>query len=752
MIYVHVFFFAVIHPPPLWCFTKKVFCSEVKVKKFFILIFSLPFLLTMSNKKAKQKKNCKSKITVNANPIPSRVSVVGARMAVNAVNPNPGRVSAVGARMVHDDEKKSPESGSVLKTISYDLSRPAINIGVIGEVSCGKSTLLNSIFVNKYGNVSKRRSTMSINIYQQNTANERILSDQEINSILTKHEKQFVQNNDNQLQALKEYRFAVPATDKFGGYDTKIARYGLNFVDIPGFNDRVSNQLLLNWLRDQVYLLDVIFFIIDGERALNTESEVKLLDAVLDHIVKLGDIQLFIIFNKFDNKYDDDLKELCEQAQSVVSQHCQSRNITSYQFIPFAAEFAYIYRHLYYKQTLQGLETKQQIKLGVEEFGKKAKQMDLTKLETELISNLGGDYAQYEQQMHGFAEFNAAFEKEIVQRIEQRFGEKIRRLLNCGIGMANSVAEITASMEYGVDVARTCGPNIGRFVEPQLSAICEKFLTKMKSSDFVSFIQGIKKSLVFMEKYSPEKFWKLFYAKMMHMVANLGVIEFWQQISPMINEKVRSYIRTGFATKIKEIVVEKTANMDTLPVSKKNNPKEPVSISKLIDFVDVMAKIGSVDSHTDELVALMVEQARVSSANFDEICDIAQAMSNKMQHSRMTISALMKLMQSYKKFRTCPSLQQLEMIGGVLVHYPEIAMSFMNEFMLSKIDTTKDPEQYTAFLWIQNFIEDGRISAKSNYDLYKTKFFALPFDRRKTCTYQWQDYQKYPNIVSCLSL
>ena len=66
---------------------------------------------------------------------------------------------------------KSTYKPSLLEKVSYDLKKPALNVGVIGEVSCGKSTFLNALFVEKYGNISKKRTTMGINIYQQETSN-----------------------------------------------------------------------------------------------------------------------------------------------------------------------------------------------------------------------------------------------------------------------------------------------------------------------------------------------------------------------------------------------------------------------------------------------------------------------------------------------------------------------------------------------------------------------------------------------------
>ena len=647
------------------------------------------------------------------------------------------------------EEKEEKTTTTTLKTISYDLVKPSINIVVIGEVSCGKSTLLNAIFVEKYGNVSKRRSTMSINIYQQNLGKQNTnLGANSINQILKEHETKFIKNNDEQLKELKEYIFLVPATDRFGGYDSKKARYGLNFIDVPGFNDRVSNQLLLEWLKNNVYLFDVIFFIIDGERALNTESEVKLLDAVLDYIVQYKNMKLFIIFNKFDSAFDEELQELCDQARAVVCHHCKDRKIAEnqYHFLPFAAEFAYIYRHLFYKGTCAGLEKKQQVKLGVEEFGKAAKNMAVHELDAQLLFNLDRTkYHLYEDQMHGFKDLNRLFAHDVVDQIEQCFGEKILRLLNYAIDNAKSTEQIAELLLYASNVYKLCGARICAFVSPQFRVVCEKYLVTINPLTFLQFVQNFAdnpSTFAFIEKYCIVEVKAVFDKKMMESIKSVGAIKFFEQVSPVITDRrVYQYIKAALHHQICEIAANKAA-VETLG-------KPPFRVEKMVDFLKVMLHFGEINSECDQVMALLVAKCGANGSNIDKICETAQFVYAKIgqRFSTNTVRALITLMEHHK---TAVTLSQLDQIGGVLKHYCEYATLCMNDFILAKIENGNDLEQYDTFLMVQNLIKDGRILVSSNYELYKMQFFTLPLNRAK-CTYQWGQYQKYPNICSCLT-
>jgi GTPase SAR1 family protein len=51
-------------------------------------------------------------------------------------------------------------------TNAFNIIQPTINFGIIGCVSSGKSTLLNSLFCDTYSDMKIKRTTMIQQVYQ----------------------------------------------------------------------------------------------------------------------------------------------------------------------------------------------------------------------------------------------------------------------------------------------------------------------------------------------------------------------------------------------------------------------------------------------------------------------------------------------------------------------------------------------------------------------------------------------------------
>lgn len=52
------------------------------------------------------------------------------------------------------------------QTNAFNIIQPTINFGIIGCVSSGKSTLLNSLFCDTYSDMKIKRTTMIPQVYQ----------------------------------------------------------------------------------------------------------------------------------------------------------------------------------------------------------------------------------------------------------------------------------------------------------------------------------------------------------------------------------------------------------------------------------------------------------------------------------------------------------------------------------------------------------------------------------------------------------
>jgi len=259
-----------------------------------------------------------------------------------------------------------------------------INIALIGEVSSGKTTLLNSMYIKTLSDMKRIRTTMSVNNYSE-TQDPRMIDDP--TKIYTTNTEYEVDMKGKQMTELKEFKYNVYPSISFGTSLMKSTnKYKLNVIDIPGLNDGSANDIIKKWINDNFHNFDVVFFVINGEYALNTESERKLLSYIVENIEKNPHVILFNIINKYDDPSDEELNELKEQAETIINS-LKDKKINSVT-IPMSAERAYIYRYIEINKSMDGLSQKHRNLISVMELGTKSKKYDDKKLLTELIKSI----------------------------------------------------------------------------------------------------------------------------------------------------------------------------------------------------------------------------------------------------------------------------------------------------------------------------------------------------------------------------
>ena len=267
--------------------------------------------------------------------------------------------------------------------INFD-NRNSISIAILGKVSCGKSTLLNGIFVKKYAEMKMKRTTMLPFVYKE--TNKEILDNDskkiyeenisKNNSIFTK-EVELTKDN------CKEINNFVPPIMEFINLPDDIF---LDVYDIPGLDDGQTADIYFHWVKENFYKFDVIIHVVDIQSALNTEGENKILELITDCIKKekdtnSKDIPLFTIVNKCDDMiYDDSNKtfKLEEELEEMFSQIVKTTNdildkknlVIKKEFIPFSAIDTFIYRMLDNNPNVE-LDMKLLNKFGQNELGKK---------------------------------------------------------------------------------------------------------------------------------------------------------------------------------------------------------------------------------------------------------------------------------------------------------------------------------------------------------------------------------------------
>lgn len=283
----------------------------------------------------------------------------------------------------------------------FNIIQPTINIGIIGCVSSGKSTTLNSIFCDTYSDMNIKRTTMTPQVYlcdpeiKQNKEYAKLIRTQneEINRKiieLTENKKKL------SIRHCSEQVYKVSPIENFINLPSNT---NLAIFDIPGLNDSQTKNTYFQYLNENFYKFDYVLFVIDIYSGLNTSDEMDILKLIKKNINDIKrkynkDIKLLVICNKCDNmelnKETNELKmdesELEEMYNQIVKTLQNEINDINYDIIKYSAEDTYIYRLLIHDCDL---DDKYIDRLGNNEYGKVLwKKLRTSSTKEELIKNL----------------------------------------------------------------------------------------------------------------------------------------------------------------------------------------------------------------------------------------------------------------------------------------------------------------------------------------------------------------------------
>ena len=267
------------------------------------------------------------------------------------------------------------------QTNAFNIIQPTINFGIIGCVSSGKSTLLNSLFCDTYSDMKIKRTTMIPQVYQcdpkiqksKTYAKEIRKQNEEIN-------KKIIEQTENKtaltIQDCYEIVYKVPPINNFIKLPPNI---NVAIFDIPGLNDSQTKNTYFEYLNQNFYKFDYILFVIDIQSALNTSDEMDILHLIKNNILDIKkkynkDIKLLVICNKCDNMelnkngiLEMDEPELEEMYVQITTTLKNELSIINYDIIKYSAEDTYIYRLL---DEGHSLDQKYIDRLGINELGK----------------------------------------------------------------------------------------------------------------------------------------------------------------------------------------------------------------------------------------------------------------------------------------------------------------------------------------------------------------------------------------------
>ena len=264
-------------------------------------------------------------------------------------------------------------------------NRNQINIAIVGAVSAGKSTLLNTIFAKTYSHCKIKRTTMTPQIYYEydgkspSKASKSIREENKaINDLLIKKTENQEQIS---IEDIKEAKYIVPKIYKF----TKLVKdVFLSIYDIPGLNDARTKDLYFQYLENNFYKFDIILFVIDINSALNTSDEIDILTKIILNCKANYDKygihnKLLILANKCDEMslndkgqllLEEELDEMLQQITTQVAQKVDEiYSDLEYHIQPLSSEDSYIYRILE-RNPESDLDMKYLNKFGYMEFGR----------------------------------------------------------------------------------------------------------------------------------------------------------------------------------------------------------------------------------------------------------------------------------------------------------------------------------------------------------------------------------------------
>jgi len=277
----------------------------------------------------------------------------------------------------------------MVKVIKSINQRNSIRVALIGCVSSGKSTLLNSICVNQYEDMKRKRTTILPSVYKS--------SNKSIHR--NKSEKERIKRKNKELN---ERFYEAGSSTKLTNENCEIQEYMIpiieNFVDlpddvfldiydIPGLNDCETKDIYFQWVREHFHEFDLILNVMSIENGCNTSDEKDILNLITECIynekVKHGRNVLFLsVINKCDDMemhkgkptlIDEEDIELFDQiintTKGVINEKYGDK-ICTYGFAPITARDTFIYRMLHYDCNAE-LDITLLNKFGINEVGKK---------------------------------------------------------------------------------------------------------------------------------------------------------------------------------------------------------------------------------------------------------------------------------------------------------------------------------------------------------------------------------------------
>jgi GTPase SAR1 family protein len=205
-----------------------------------------------------------------------------------------------------------------------------IKIALVGNVSAGKTTVLNALFREKFGEVSMKRTTAGINYFRIATASP--TNPQPQPQPQPQSWSSFADTPRSAKSTLQEItqdniklRESEQVQEKW--FDIELAKElfpmrkdtKLVVVDIPGLDEAGSCDKYMASVKEKWATFDCVIVVMDGKQGVNSEEQVTLLKFVKENLAT-KDVPVIILCNKVDDPDDEEQAGLIAEARLKVEE------------------------------------------------------------------------------------------------------------------------------------------------------------------------------------------------------------------------------------------------------------------------------------------------------------------------------------------------------------------------------------------------------------------------------------------------
>jgi len=198
-----------------------------------------------------------------------------------------------------------------------------LKVALLGNVSAGKSTVLNALLKSRYSEVAMNRTTAGVNYFRlfqkpddgtadwQNTADNPRTAESTLQEITKDNRTKLTSSTSSTVQ---EKFFDVELDHDLISMrpDTR-----LTLIDIPGLNEAGTDHYK-KFVGERWHTFDCVVLIMDGKDGVNTQDQVFLLNLVKYYVTFVKEVPVIILCNKVDDPEDEEMSGLVDEARAAV--------------------------------------------------------------------------------------------------------------------------------------------------------------------------------------------------------------------------------------------------------------------------------------------------------------------------------------------------------------------------------------------------------------------------------------------------